>query len=255
MKILAIGNSFAEDTFWLTPQIALSMGLSDITFAHLYFGGCSINRHILHANEDQPAYGYRKSSGGEWSDMPCVRMRTALEDEAWDWIILSTGTGDGSRWTEAQFYVRLPELIAYVKQHVPAHTKFAFNVTWTGEPSFSQPDLDKFCGNQIAMLDAINAIIRAHVATLPEIAAIIPTGVAVQNLRESHGENISRDGYHLSYDLGRYTAGVTAMMVLTGCGDVEKVTYTVVDETVTAKVFAAVTDALRTPYTVTVKPR
>lgn len=251
MKILAIGNSFAEDTFWLTPQIALSMGLSDITFAHLYFGGCSINRHILHANEDLPAYEYRKSSGGEWDDTPSVRMRTALEDEAWDWIILSTGTGDGSRWTEAQSYVRLPELIAYVKQYVPVHTKFAFNVTWTGETSFSQPDLDKFHGDQIAMLNAINEIVRAYVTPLPEISAIIPTGVAVQNLRESYGKNISRDGYHLSYDLGRYTAGVTAMMTLTGCPDIARVTYTVADEEITKKVRLCVVNALKTPFAVT----
>ncbi|MBQ8683988.1 MAG: DUF4886 domain-containing protein [Clostridia bacterium] len=255
MKILAIGNSFAEDTFWLSPEVALSMGVEDFTFAHLYCGGCSINQHLLHARENRAAYLYQKNCGGIWEENRYdVTMRPVLEEEQWDWIILSTGTGDGSRWTEVESYKNLAQLIACVKPYVPEQVRFAFNVTWAGEATFEryeQPDLQKFAGDQIAMMDAINAIVREYVAVLPEIATIIPTGIAVQNLRAACGLCLCRDDYHLSYDVGRYAAASTAMMVLTGCEDVERITYTPLEAGLNKQVLEAVANALKTPYSVT----
>ena len=45
MKILFIGNSFAEDTAEHAANVALSMGISKIKIGVLYIGGCSIEMH------------------------------------------------------------------------------------------------------------------------------------------------------------------------------------------------------------------
>ena len=49
------------------------------------------------------------------------------------------------------------------------------------------------------------------------IERIIPAGTAIQNGRSSFiGDRFCRDGYHLSLDLGRYTAACTWFEFLTG---------------------------------------
>jgi hypothetical protein len=46
---------------------------------------------------------------------------------------------------------------------------------------------------------------------------IIPTGTVIQGMRTSYlGDTLTRDGYHLSYDLGRYAAALTWAAFLTG---------------------------------------
>jgi hypothetical protein len=45
---------------------------------------------------------------------------------------------------------------------------------------------------------------------------IVPTGTAVQLVRYRLGDILNRDGMHLSYTLGRYTAACTWCEFLTG---------------------------------------
>jgi hypothetical protein len=65
-----------------------------------------------------------------------------------------------------------------------------------------------------------NAIVNAakeKILTNNAFTGVIPSGTAVQNLRTSYlGDHITRDGYHLSYDVGRYTAALTWAKLLTG---------------------------------------
>ena len=45
---------------------------------------------------------------------------------------------------------------------------------------------------------------------------IIPAGTAIQNARTSFiGDNFNRDGYHLTFGLGRYTAACTWLEKIT----------------------------------------
>lgn len=68
------------------------------------------------------------------------------------------------------------------------------------------------------------------------------------------GDTITRDGYHMSYDIGRYLTALTYAKVLTGC-DLADVTYTPSDQTYTTEAIAAMKDAVNkavaTPYAVT----
>ena len=48
------------------------------------------------------------------------------------------------------------------------------------------------------------------------VSRVIPSGIAIQLARYRLGDILNRDGYHLSYTLGRYTADCTWCEVLTG---------------------------------------
>ena len=65
-------------------------------------------------------------------------------------------------------------------------------------------------------------ILEAH---KDDFAGVIPSGTAIQNLRTSFfGDTLTRDGYHLSYGIGRYTAALAWFKALTGA-DLDSVTY------------------------------
>ena len=45
---------------------------------------------------------------------------------------------------------------------------------------------------------------------------VSPTGTSIQNARTASLGSLNRDGYHLSYTTGRYAAGLTFFMAITG---------------------------------------
>ena len=116
LKILCVGNSFSEDTTAYLVEIALSLGFSKIKVANLYVGGCSVNKHCVHAENDMPVYRYDVNTGSGWAYTSDYKISDAIKSDDWDWISIQHGTGDGSRYTEIKSYEKLPWLINYIKK-------------------------------------------------------------------------------------------------------------------------------------------
>ena len=67
------------------------------------------------------------------------------------------------------------------------------------------------------MFQCIGAAVEQAMKDHPELTLLIPSGPAIQNARAtSLGDNLTRDGYHLDYTYGRYTAACTWFAALTG---------------------------------------
>ena len=224
IKILSVGNSFSVDTMEHVAGIALSLGVERIKLGNLYVGGCSINMHHAHAMDDAPVYQYYINEGAGWSVTPDTRISEAVRSERWDIISIQHGSKDGSRYTNPASYEKLPALIAYLKGIAHADVRFAFNMTWVGEPYDKHLELISYDRDQLKMYRLVTEVTQSTVAAIPEIEIISPTGTAVQNARTSSLATVSRDGYHLSYDVGRYLAGLTFFGKLTGV-DIRSVTW------------------------------
>ena len=85
------------------------------------------------------------------------------------------------------------------------------------------------------------------------ISFIIPAGTAIQNIRSSYmGDKLTRDGYHLSVDRGRYTAGLTWFKTITEF-DISNITYRPVgvSELDLQAIKESVNNAFQTPFEVT----
>lgn len=143
--------------------------------------------------------------------------------------------------------------------------KFGWNITW----AYAQPSqwvagkTDSFQANyeeyynadQMTMYEAITDSVVSAVVPIGGFSVYIPTGTAIQNLRSSYiGDNLNRDGVHLSWSLGRYTAAMTWAAAL-GI-DVNQITYrpsgsNAVSLLDVAAVRASVTDAIQTPLAMT----
>ncbi|MBR0327562.1 MAG: DUF4886 domain-containing protein, partial [Clostridia bacterium] len=78
-------------------------------------------------------------------------------------------------------------------------------------------DFPKYGSDQMKMYNAILNAVASKIKTNDNFVYIVPNGTAIQNARTSYiGDHITRDGYHLSYDFGRYIAGLTFISKLTG---------------------------------------
>jgi len=81
--------------------------------------------------------------------------------------------------------------------------------TWAYATNSTHSEYDYYQKNQMIMYDSI-VNVTGLIAAKMGINIIIPAGTAIQNGRSSYiGDNFNRDGYHLTYGLGRYTAACT----------------------------------------------
>lgn len=217
LKVLSVGNSFAVDTMEYLPSIAKDLNVKDFYFANLYIGGCSTNRHFQNAENDAPAYDYYTNSGDGWQKTAGVRISDAIRQEEWDWISIQHGTGDGSRYTCERSYEKLGLLVAYIREKASPKTKIAFNMAWVMEADGTHPEIRSYNGDQLQMYQELTRITERVVMPTRGLDVISPTGTAIQNARTTAlFDRLSRDGFHLSYDVGRYIAALTFFKALTG---------------------------------------
>ena len=215
LRILAIGNSFSEDAIEnYLHELAAEAGIKMI-IGNMYIGGASLDLHWKNAQENNQAYEYRKISiDGEKTRTPNTSIATAIKDEQWDYISLQQVSGHSGQFET--FEKTLPELLAYVKKQNPnPQTEYILHQTWAYAINSTHSNFPNYENDQQLMYDSIvSAVGRAK-----EIAGMdhmVPAGTAIQNGRSVLGEKFTRDGYHLSLELGRYTAACTWFEYLIG---------------------------------------
>lgn len=216
LHILAVGNSFAQDTFAWLPEVAQAMGCTDIRIARLYRGGCSINMHCDNLDGDAPCYTYAVHNGKGWQEQKGFLSRDALLDGPWDYILIQHGSADGSRYSKPESYVRLPELVQKIKGLAGDAPKIIFNLTWVGAGKKPKSEMPEYLDRPEDLYRDIMEMTQKMVLPVPGIDRITPTGTAIQNLRKFYPGCLTRDGYHLTRDLGRYAAAVAFYHALTG---------------------------------------
>lgn len=212
LKVLDIGNSFTNDATDLLPLIVEASG-SDVSNICLYkairSSGSFKSWYDVYCDKDT-AYTYRieKVFGGLSANVSTGRgakgdgslFRKLLTDENWDIIIIQPyyGLGNG---TSREGY--LNKFISVIKEHQP-NAVIGFYIVhslWDHHKSNkegSSYERWKFvCSSTKSLQEEYG------------INFIIPYGTAIENLRSSSLNNeydLTRDGLHLAYGLGRYTA-------------------------------------------------
>lgn len=214
-RVLSVGNSFSMDTMEHLGGIAKGCGMDEVVLGDLYVGGCSIRKHASHLEENAAVYEYLEDRGDGWSITPAVSIAEAVQREPWDVISIQHGSADGSLYTDPVYYERLPFLVRELKALAP-QARIAFNMTWAGDPDHPHSEIVRFGGDQEALYRAIADTTEQAVCTVAGIERVSPTGTAVQLARRSGIGALTRDGYHLSLDRGRYLAGLTFFKTLTG---------------------------------------
>lgn len=213
IKVLAIGNSFSEDAVeQYLYELATAQGDS-LIIGNAYIGGCSLERHYANLRGDSAVYAYRKVIGGIKSERRNSKLKDIIRDEQWDLITFQQASQLAGIPTS---YNCLPLLKRLVQSYTSKlRTNFAWHMTWAYAENFKNDRFKAYGYNQRRMYSSIMRTVE-NVLPAVGIRRIIPSGTAIQLGRYQLGDILNRDGYHLSYTLGRYIAACTWCEFLTG---------------------------------------
>ena len=215
MKLLSIGNSFSQDAQEWLHKIAVANGV-ELETTNLMIGGCSLETHWNNMNSGEAAY-YLEQNAQNMERM--INLEDALAMDTWDVITVQQASHYSGM---PQTYVPyITELVAYVREKCP-NAKIYFHQTWAYEIDSDHGGFVTYNRDQNEMYRRICDC--AAMASRLIGADILPSGPVVQYLRENTPEfdykkgalSLNRDGFHLSWEYGRYAAAATWYKVLTG---------------------------------------
>ena len=221
-NLLMIGNSFSDDTIQWVYEICESLGIT-VNLANLFIGGCALDTHYLNYLTNSKSYEYRtyNKTSKSWQTTPGYDIKRALNDYEWDYVSLQQVSGLSG---QQDSYSKLQPLIDKILENSP-NVKFIWNMTWAYQQNSNHYDFARYKNDQTLMYKSIVNTVKQAVTNMDEFELIVPNGTAIQNARTSFiGDNLTRDGYHLTYDLGRYIAGLTLVKTMTGA-DITQINY------------------------------
>jgi len=207
LKILAIGNSFSQDSTTYLYDLSKSDGI-ELRVGNLFIGGCSLERHWNNIVENKADYDYQLN--GESTGKYVAIHEVLMED---DWDIITLQQCSGLSGLIASYYPYVKDLSNYIKQYVPK-AKQLIHQTWAYEVDSDHPEFCFYHESQEEMYQALTECYNniAHELSLD----IIPFGEVVQTLRtlptfdyKNGGKSLCRDGYHMHFVYGRYALAAT----------------------------------------------
>jgi len=216
LRVLAIGNSFSEDA---VEQHLYELGREagyNLILGNAYRGGQGLESHWKVVSQGEAAFEYRKVVDGKRTNRKEVVLDSIVLDEPWDIISLQQVSQDAGLFASYDPY--LTQLIDYVIQRARnSNMQLVFHQTWAYAQTTSHKGFANYESDQQRMYSSIVEAVHHTYDTHPQISAIIPSGTAIQNLRQTPlGDHLCRDAYHLDLLAGRYTAACTWFELLTG---------------------------------------
>lgn len=225
IKVLAIGNSFSADAVEQELYGLLAgAGYVDVVIGDMYIGGCPLSDHAANAKADAAAYSYRKIVNGTMTKTADFKLSSALKDEQWDYISVQEGAGfhgfydTSCNGTKHSMEPALTDLITYVKANsAKKDFKLVYHAPWVAKADYKGTKFSYYGFNQDVMYKMICEATQQVLAAHKEFDLLMNSMDAVQNARTSFiGDNMTRDGWHMNYTVGRYTVGCLWCEKLTG---------------------------------------
>lgn len=222
IRILAIGNSFSEDAVEQYLYELAAEGGDNLIIGNAYRGGQGLQSHWDVVVNNRADFEYRKVVNGKKTNSNQKTLLQCIVDEEWDYITFQQVSQDSGILSTYEPW--LSRLLAYVKGHAKnPDVKFGMHRTWAYAKNSTHGGFANYGKDQQAMYEAIVNAVNEIVEKHDDFSIIVPTGTAIQNARGSFiGDNFCRDGYHLTYGLGRYTAACTWLEIFTGQNPVDK---------------------------------
>ena len=245
-----IGNSFSEDSIHYLYNLAESAGIGNILTCNMYIGGCSIDVHCRNAYSGEASYDFQTCENGVWCHNYGKSLEYGIKQADWDYISLQQASGESGI---ASSYENLQKLMNFITKTAPSgNFKFIWNMTWAYQQDSTHPAFKLYGNNQLTMFDSIVGAVKNKINE-NDFYKIIPVGTAVQNARTSFlGDTLTRDGFHLSYTIGRYIAGLTMIDKLTDV-NIENIGFVPdgINDSIKSVCTESVHNAVKNPFVIT----
>ena len=252
VKILAIGNSFTVDGTAYLYDILTDAGIENVVLERLSIGGCSLDTHWTNISENKSSYGcalYTKEGVSSTSSS----INYAISEYDWDFIVIQQVSHEAG---QPDSYGHLHDILSFLDENkTNEDAKIFWQMTWAYQQNSTHSGFANYNKDQMTMYNAIVNTVNETVLADELIDGIIPSATTMQNMRTSHlGDTLTRDGFHASYDYGRYSIALTWMKALTGISP-EAVDWVPEDYAYVADnldlIREAVNNAIEKPYEVT----
>lgn len=220
LRILAIGNSFSQDAVeQYLYELAHEAGV-EMVIGNAYRGGQGFHSHWVDVTEHHNTFEFRKVVDGVRTNTPHSALRDIITDEPWDFITFQQVSQESGLTTT--FEPDLSLLIGYTDTlRTNPSVRYGYHMTWAYAHDSTHGGFANYGNRQEVMYDSIRGAVQWALEQHPELTFMVPSGTAVQNARTTYlGDNLNRDGYHLDYKFGRYTAACAWLETLTGINPV-----------------------------------
>ena len=213
IRVLCIGNSFSWDAVEQELAPLCQAGKQPIIIGNLYYGGCSLQQHYTFMQKDTAAYSFRYIEHGVRTLNEGYSLRQALRLMQWDYISFQQASHDSG--IQSTYEPYLSVLIDTVRAYQPT-AQLCWMQTWSYSQDAKHPAFPRYQKSQQIMDDSIQSATLALLSRYPDLM-LIPCGKAITLARQTKlGDTLCRDGYHLNYIYGRYTAACVWYELLTG---------------------------------------
>ena len=184
VRLLTLGNSFANDALTYLEDIAHSSGLAEFVVGRANIGGCSLERHWNLSRytarvPDHKTYQLGTGPDGEKREMS---LQAALQDDRWDIVTLQQVSSES--WLPETFEPYLGNLVALVSELAPT-AAIALHQTWS-----YRADSTFFPEHNITQRRMFEGIRDTYARFAEQYKChVLPSGEAVQAVREAPGKS------------------------------------------------------------------
>lgn len=221
LRLLAIGSEHSRDCLHFVSRLAALAG-KQVEIACLDKWEGTLRHHARNAAQDKADYDYWvcTPAGGWTRSEGKTSIAQVLALGSWDGILLQQGVLPAGMY--GTYNNDLTFLLDYLADVCP-QTPVYWNMTWAYEQNVTgsrAAELEVcYDASQAVMynaiVDALERNIVGETARYAErFAGWFPVGAAIQKLRETCEETLTRDGVHLSQLVGRLSAGMTILKTL-----------------------------------------
>ena len=217
LKVLDIGNSYSEDALALLPTVVQNckVDVKDMCIYKFIRSGASFFSWCqVYDNQDTYDYSFYRALGKMSVNVPTgvspgdngSLFRRVLSEVEWDLIIIhqySPYAPYYDMWGSEEAGGCLDKFLSIIKKHQP-NAKIGFMIVHSYWDNYGGNKEKSSLERWQKIAGSVRQLMQDY-----DIQFIIPYGTAVENLRSSslnNGYDLTRDGTHLGYGLGEYTA-------------------------------------------------
>ena len=199
IKILAIGNSIAQDSYSYVPFISPIKDNFDFTIGIAYIGGATFEDHLENFYSGEK-YLYHKINSNEnkWTTLTNYSLEQMIKDEEWTHITFQQASGNSFNYST---HNNLGKLLLKVKNKIKNEPKFG----WLFIPvrpekyvlsnnTYNEVELDKY---YLLLVNTIKKVMNEY-----NFDFIFPAGTAIRNaLNNNSGINKLKNENNLEVNL------------------------------------------------------